>query len=162
MTTSFSLKQRETRTSSGPIPHPLKVSYMFSLLKSNSCRWGGGERGERLYNHDQNSHPPLNFPGQRQNQFFILIGPCPLSNHYQWTPVKSVAYSYWMWRPGQDVKVALTERVARPITGGVQGLALGPVVGYRVGWSLQKLSGFSILECLWGALRYLIILKQMN
>ena len=30
VTTTFSLKQRETRTSSGPIPHPLR--YPFSVL----------------------------------------------------------------------------------------------------------------------------------
>ena len=56
-------------------------------------------------------------------------------------------------RPGPDVKVEPTERVAPAITDVFQGLALGPLVGSR-GRRLPKLSGFSIFECLWRALHY--------
>ena len=38
--TTFSLKQRETRTSHGPIPHPLK--FVESGLVSACCRPGQG------------------------------------------------------------------------------------------------------------------------
>ena len=70
-------------------------------------------------------------------------------------------HSQWMWCQGQDLEVVPTEHVARAITGGVQGPTLVPLVGYR-GGSPLKLSGFSIFECLWIALPFHIILKQMN
>ena len=71
--------------------------------------------------------------------------------------------------PGTKCLCGARERVARALTGGVQEPALGPLWGPGAkplvgvqGGSLRKLSGFSIFECLWRALRYLIILKQMN
>ena len=86
-------------------------------------------------------NPPLNFPGQHQNHFFYFDRPMPpletttnvrvlhmLHNGARWSQRRS----YWKWRPGQDVKVAPTERVARAFTGGVLELASGPLSFQRL------------------------------
>ena len=105
---------------------------------------GGG--GGALYNPDPKFSLSVAFSRSTPKSFFISIGLCPL---LKTTTNVSVLYMLKTMEPGevsriatkcgaiieqrpeQDVKVAPTECVARAITCGVQGLVLGPLVGFR-------------------------------
>ena len=59
MTTTFSLKQGETRTSSGPIPHPLNSSNHLIIEQHNSNYWTwskGIEKKKRKNSFTSNSN----------------------------------------------------------------------------------------------------------
>ena len=96
----------------------------------------------------------LELAGKNQGSFLAPVdkwtGCGARGKMFKWCPPSAArSASTHGWGPGARLRAL----------GGVQGQS--PWRGSR-GRSPRKLSGFSIFECLWRALRYLIILKQMN